>query len=55
MHTLQAGPVVRRSLSALFLRHVRALTRAFWAAYSEYAWHYTGMLCEQHKEHRHKV
>jgi hypothetical protein len=55
MQTLQADPVVQRSPSALALNHMLALTQKFWAAYSEYAWHYTGMLCEQHKGHAQKA
>lgn len=48
MQTLQPSPTVRQSPSVPALNYAVAIIQKFWAAYSEYAWHYTGMLCEQH-------
>jgi hypothetical protein len=53
VRTLQAGPTVRQTPSVLALNYVLAVIRKFSAAYSEYAWHYTGMLCEQHEASAH--
>jgi hypothetical protein len=53
VRTLQAGPTVRQSPSALALTYVLAIIQKFSAAYSEYAWHYTGMLCEHHEASSH--
>lgn len=49
MRTRQAGPTVRQLPSVPALDYVSAVIQKFWAAYTEYAWHYTGMLCEQHE------
>lgn len=53
MRTLIAGFTARPSRSAQALSYALAIIRKFSAAYSEYAWHYTGMLCEQHDASAH--
>ncbi|MFH5879357.1 hypothetical protein [Arthrobacter sp. NA-172] len=46
MRTQKARPTAPQGLLAQ--NYVLNIARKFWAAYTEYAWHYLGMITEQH-------
>ncbi len=48
MRTLKDKPTARPNFHVAAWGRMQAIIRNFAAAYSEYAWHYTGMLCEQY-------